>query len=82
MANFQRVKDIIARFDALDDPRVDPKIREASKSFVDNLKADKCPLCGKFIRMDSFVDQQSIDEHKLSHLCQACQDECFGPPPS
>lgn len=77
MADSQRVKDLIARFDALNDPRVEAEIREASKEFSDNLKAGKCGMCGSTIDILAFRDEPSWREYKLSHMCMICQDKTF-----
>ena len=78
MADLNRVKELIRRFEALDDPRLEQKVQDASRQFVKHLKANKCPLCGEEIDMTAFRDQLSRDEFELSHICQKCQDETFG----
>lgn len=37
-----------------------------------------CPGCYSPIDMNKFTDQISIDEFRISGLCQACQDSVFG----
>lgn len=44
-------------------------------ALVDN---DRCPFCKKVIDFDSFRDEQSRKEFKISGLCQGCQDQYFG----
>lgn len=78
MADHQRVKDLIARFEALDDPRLEARVQEASKQFVKHLKANNCPLCGEIVDMKAFRDEISRKEFELSHICQKCQDQTFG----
>lgn len=36
----------------------------------------KCPTCGKDYK--GFRNQESINEYKISQMCQKCQDEMFG----
>ena len=44
---------------------------------VDNIEQNKCPLCGKEIKMKDFKDDLSIKEFKISGMCQKCQDDIF-----
>ena len=37
-----------------------------------------CPFCSKKIDADSFRDELSVKEFKISGLCQECQDLMFG----
>ena len=39
---------------------------------------DKCPSCRKQIEVHAFRDRISVDEFKISGLCQVCQDGIFG----
>ncbi len=45
---------------------------------VEDVKAHKCPLCGRTINVDEFRDDLSRKEYRISGLCQMCQDEVFG----
>jgi ssDNA-binding Zn-finger/Zn-ribbon topoisomerase 1 len=45
---------------------------------VDLVENGKCPLCGEDINMESFKDDVSIKEFKISGICQKCQDSIFG----
>ena len=40
----------------------------------------KCPFCGHKDEMEEFRDRLSLEEFKISGLCQSCQDEVFGKP--
>ena len=42
------------------------------------VKEKKCPFCKKSILLESFRDQLSIKEYRISGLCQDCQDSMFG----
>lgn len=58
------------------------------ESFLDSLsqrmfgvsrQEDVCPFCKTEISgREDFKDDLSWTEHKISHLCQKCQDEVFG----
>lgn len=37
-----------------------------------------CPFCDSTWAEDSFRDEASLTEAKISGLCQSCQDEVFG----
>lgn len=37
-----------------------------------------CPFCGERVNIDSFTTKKSIEEFKLSGLCQKCQNKFFG----
>ncbi len=37
-----------------------------------------CPFCGVEVDEDSFRDELSLKEYRISGLCQKCQDEMFG----
>ena len=42
----------------------------------------KCVCCGSKVEpLTGFRDELSRREYPFSHLCQACQDETFAPPP-
>ena len=36
-----------------------------------------CPFCGREIDLNSFRDDLSLKEYKISGLCQNCQDQFF-----
>ena len=36
-----------------------------------------CPFCNEQVNLNSFRDELSLKEYKISGLCQKCQDECF-----
>lgn len=38
----------------------------------------RCPFCKKAISNDSFRNERSLKEYRISGLCQFCQDEVFG----
>lgn len=68
MATKERREELIARMEHLG---------PVGATWVKNLQADKCPLCGKDVNEADFRDQISRDEYNLSHMCQACQDVTF-----
>lgn len=37
-----------------------------------------CPFCKEVVRHDSFKDELSRREFRISGLCQKCQDKTFG----
>ena len=45
---------------------------------VKKVKERNCPFCGEKIDPNSFVDELSRKEFRISGLCQKCQDETFG----
>jgi len=47
------------------------------KTFVDNLKHRRCPLCGKSTKNLIFKDKLSEREFIISGMCQECQDNVF-----
>jgi len=47
-------------------------------SHVDKFERGLCPLCGKEIYLNSFRDELSRREYKISGICQACQDKVLG----
>ena len=49
-----------------------------SCSGVKDVEDAVCPFCKKPIDFNSFTDQLSLKEYKISGLCQKCQDEFFG----
>lgn len=36
-----------------------------------------CPFCGEPVDIDSFHDELSLKEFRMSGLCQKCQDDFF-----
>lgn len=44
---------------------------------VELVSQGKCPLCSKDIDPESFRDDVSRREFKISGICQSCQDEIF-----
>lgn len=48
-------------------------------SFVDNVKAGKCPFCGKPVSDKDFEDKPPIflREFKISGICYPCQVDFF-----
>lgn len=44
---------------------------------VDEVEKGNCPFCGVIIKLNDFKDRLSIQEYKISGLCQKCQDEMF-----
>ena len=38
----------------------------------------RCPFCKEPVDCDSFEDELSYREYKISGLCQKCQDLTFG----
>ena len=41
-------------------------------------KAGKCTTCSNVIKIDDFRDPLSVQEYKISGMCQTCQDDVFG----
>jgi hypothetical protein len=46
---------------------------------VDKVKAGNCPFCSKPVELDTFRDELSLKEFKISGMCQKCQDSFFDP---
>lgn len=44
---------------------------------VEKVKAGICPTCDATINMDDFTDEPSLQEYRISGLCQKCQDYFF-----
>jgi hypothetical protein len=44
---------------------------------VARVRAHKCPICHKDIKMNKFRDELSRREFKISGCCQTCQDDMF-----
>jgi uncharacterized CHY-type Zn-finger protein len=42
---------------------------------IDNINKGLCPFCG--IKPDTFKNELSIKEYKISGMCQVCQDNFF-----
>lgn len=45
---------------------------------MENIKENKCPICGKDIKEEDFKDELSKKEYTISGMCQDCQDKTFG----
>jgi hypothetical protein len=45
---------------------------------VELVDRGQCPFCQKPVDPESFRDDLSRKEFKISGLCQKCQDEMFG----
>lgn len=45
---------------------------------VEKVEKGLCPFCSCSISVDSFKDELSVREFRISGLCQKCQDEFFG----
>ena len=57
--------------------------REIMKAagFADEVKlveGSQCPFCKQAVSNDSFRDELSKREFRISGLCQVCQDSMFG----
>ncbi len=48
------------------------------KEEVDLVEEGCCPFCNRSVDENSFKDELSRREFKISGLCQACQDATFG----
>lgn len=48
------------------------------KELFERKERGLCPFCGKKVDENSFRDDLSLKEFKISGLCQTCQDEVFG----
>lgn len=46
--------------------------------YAERIDKGLCPFCEHPLDISEFRDQLSIDEAKISGLCQKCQDETFG----
>ena len=45
---------------------------------VKAVEGGQCPFCKKAVTNDSFRNELSRREFKISGLCQSCQDKTFG----
>ena len=45
---------------------------------VEKVENNMCPLCGEVIVENEFRDETSLQEYKISGICQVCQDKIFG----
>lgn len=45
-------------------------------NFIDNIKKGLCTSCGTNI--ESFKDEKSLKEYRISGMCQSCQNSVFG----
>lgn len=48
------------------------------KREADLVDQGRCPFCKQHVPADSFRDDLSRREFKISGLCQSCQDKTFG----
>jgi len=46
---------------------------------VDLVEAGRCPFCKSEVEPDSFKNEISRREYRISGLCQDCQDKTFEP---
>lgn len=46
--------------------------------YAERINKGLCPFCAQPLDIFEFRDQLSIDEAKISGLCQKCQDKTFG----
>ena len=44
---------------------------------VEKVEQERCPFCGRQVKMEEFRDALSRKEFQMSGLCQACQDKIF-----
>jgi hypothetical protein len=45
---------------------------------VGSIEAQTCVFCNSPVTEDSFKDDISLKEFKISGICQVCQDKIFG----
>ena len=45
---------------------------------VEKVENNMCPFCGEVIAENEFRDETSLQEYKISGICQVCQDKIFG----
>ena len=54
-------------------------IEKINSKAYERIREGKCPICNEeIISMEDFKDILSIQEYKISGLCQKCQDKTFG----
>ena len=41
------------------------------------VEENRCPFCELVIDKSSFTDELSVEEYKISGVCQKCQDDFF-----
>lgn len=54
--------------------------RKTAKNFSREIRLKEngqCPICEEKIKENSFKDELSIKEFKISGMCQSCQDRFF-----
>jgi hypothetical protein len=44
---------------------------------MDMVEKGVCPFCKKPVNQEDFRDELSRKEHRISGLCQKCQDDMF-----
>lgn len=49
----------------------------AGKSRKKSIENDKCAWCGSDVAPWTFNDKRSLDEYRISGMCQKCQNEIF-----
>jgi hypothetical protein len=55
------------------------KIGKSLETAGDLIDQGRCPVCGEPVTpTPGFRDELSIQEFKISGMCQGCQDEIFG----
>ncbi len=47
-------------------------------NYMERVSKGLCPFCEHQLDISKFRDQSSINEAKISGLCQNCQDTMFG----
>ena len=59
---------------------MNPEIMKAVgfEKAVKDIKAEKCPTCGEYVSANNFRDRLSLEEFRISGMCQVCQDSIFG----
>lgn len=43
-----------------------------------NIRDNTCVFCGEKVTEESFRDELSLKEYRISGICQTCQDDVFG----
>lgn len=44
----------------------------------DSIAENKCTWCGASVTPKSFKDETSLNEYRISGMCQKCQDSIWG----
>lgn len=45
---------------------------------IKQVEQGNCPLCHKPVHPNSFKNEPSLREYRISGMCQKCQDDFFG----